>query len=220
MEFILDKGSNVKLVTVYEDMENLGTGKELFNFVKEKDLFKGKCCEVYGDFSLNGENILLVGLGKKEDINTNSLRKAFFKAGKELQKFKIEEVEIEIKDSFNLETKDLAAAIAEGLLHCEYAFDKYKTDKKEVTGLNKVYLDIKDGKKEELEEAIEEVKNLMDGIFLARDLVNERAINMYPEVLANSAKENLESLSVEVEVFGKEEIQELGMKAFLAVAEG
>ena len=43
---------------------------------------------------------------------------------------------------------------------------------------------------------------------------------MYPELLANSAKENLEDLDVEVEIFDKEKIEELDMKAFLAVAEG
>lgn len=220
MKFVIGKGSNVKAVLVHEEAEKIETGNELLKFVKEKDLFKGKCCEVYGDFSLNGENILLIGVGKKDKVTTNNLRKAFFKAAKELAKFKISEVEIEIKDCFDLEAKAVVAAIAEGLLHSEYSFDKYKTEKKEMVKLDQVYLDIATSNEDELNSAISEVKTVMEGVFLSRDLVNERAINMYPEILANSAKENLEPLNVEVEIFGKEAIKEIGMTAFLAVAEG
>ncbi len=220
MEFILGKGSNVKVVSVYEDMEDLKSGKKLLDFLKEKELFKGKSSEVYADLSLNGENILLVGLGKKEKITNDGLRKAFFKAGKELAKFKISDVEIEIKDTFGLDSKELISAIAEGLLHSQYAFDKYISEKKTKIDLEKVYIDVSNIEKEDFQEAIEEAEILIDGIFLARDLVNERSINMYPEILAKSAKDNLESLGVEVEIFEKDKIEELEMKAFLAVAQG
>ena len=220
MEFIIGKGSNFKLVTVYEDMVGMETGKELFDFLKEKDLFKGKSGQVYGDFSLKGENILLLGLGKKDKVNLNGLRKAFFKAAKELSKFKIDEIEIEIKELFGLDAKDIIGSIAEGLLQSEYTFDKYVSEKKNKAKLDKVYLNIESAKKEDLEAAIKEVEVLVDAIFLSRDLVNERAMNMYPEILANKAKENLEPLGVKVEIFDKKKIEELEMKAFLSVAEG
>src|SRR5699024_11895120 len=83
-----------------------------------------------------------------------------------------------------------------------------------------VYLDPSDAKEEEVLAAIEETETLVEGVFLARDLVNERAINMYPEILAKEAKENLEDLGVDVKVFGRNKIEELGMEAFLAVSEG
>ena len=187
---------------------------------KEKEFFKGKSGETYGDFSLNGENVLFLGLGKKDKVTLNSIRKSFFKSAKELAKFKVDEIEIKVKDHFDLEVKDLVGAIAEGFLQSEYAFDKYISEKKDKTNLEKVYIDIEDFKKEEFESTIQEIKNVVDGIFLSRDLINERAINMYPEILANSAKENLEPLHVKVEIFGRKEIEELGMQAFLAVAEG
>ncbi len=220
MEFIIGKGSTMKAVLVYEDMKDLKTGEKLFSFVKEKEIFKGKCCEVYGDFSLHGENILLIGLGKKDKISPNSLRKAFFKAGKELEKCKVDEIEIEIRELFGLEDSILVGAIAEGLLQSEYVFDKYVSKKENKTKLDKVYLDIESSNKGALEDSIKEVEILVDALFLSRDLVNERAINMYPEVLANKAKEVLDPLSVEVEVFNAKQIEALEMKAFLAVAKG
>ncbi len=220
MEFFIGKGSNIKLITVYEDQETVGTQKELFKFIKEEAFFKGKSGETYGDFSLNGEKVLFLGLGKKDKVTLNSIRKAFFKSAKELSKFKVDEIEIKINDHFDLEVKDLVGAIAEGFLQSEYVFDKYISEKKDKTKLEKVYMDIEDLKEEELESTIQEVKNVVDGIFLSRDLINERAINMYPEILANSAKENLEPLKVKVEIFGREKIEELGMRAFSAVSEG
>ncbi len=49
-------------------------------------------------------------------------------------------------------------------------------------------------------EAIKEIENIVDGIFLARDLVNEPAITMTPSILANDAKEELEKVGVKVEI--------------------
>ena len=220
MEFFIGRGSNIKLITVYEDQETVETSSELFKFIKEKELFKGKSAETYGDFSLNGENVLFLGLGKKDKITLNSIRKAFFKSANELAKFKVDQVEITLKDYFGLEVKDVVGAIAEGLLQSEYTFDKYISEKKDKTKLEKVYIEIEDLNKQEFESRIEEIKNIVDGIFLSRDLTNERAMNMYPEILASSAKENLEPLNVKVEILGEEKIDELGMKAFLAVSQG
>ena len=60
----------------------------------------------------------------------------------------------------------------------------------------------------------------MDGVFLARDLVNERANVIYPETLAKIAKEKLEEAGVKVTVYEEDEIEKIGMKAFLRVAAG
>ena len=52
---------------------------------------------------------------------------------------------------------------------------------------------------------------IVEGIFLARDLVNERAIVMTPKKLAGIAKEELEAVGVEVEVFGKKKFIIFGL---------
>lgn len=220
MEFTTGKENGVKVILVDEGMEDLEEGQELFDFLKEKELFEGKAGEVYGDFSIGNENKLLVGLGKKDKVTTETFRKSFFKAGKELQKFKASKADIKVNNLYGIEAREVVSSIAEGLLHVEYAFDKYKSEKKDKTKLEKVNLDVKGFKEEDLEEVTGEVQVMIDGVFLARDLVNERAMNMYPEILAQKAKENLEPLGVEVKVFEKEKIKELGMEAFLAVSEG
>ena len=94
------------------------------------------------------------------------------------------------------------------------------SDKKDKSSLEEVYFDVLEEKKEKALEAITEAEILSEAIFLTRDLVNERPMYMYPEVLANAAKENLEELGIKVDIYNKKAIEELGMKAFLAVAEG
>ncbi|MHC5879281.1 hypothetical protein ACYT69_10175, partial [Streptococcus pyogenes] len=64
------------------------------------------------------------------------------------------------------------------------------------------------------------ISNIVDGVNITRDLVNTPAIDMYPEVLANRAKELLEPLGIKVTIYDKKEIEEIGMTAFLAVAAG
>lgn len=53
----------------------------------------------------------------------------------------------------------------------------------------------------------EEIENIIEGVNLTRDLVNTPSNDLYPETLANEAKENLEKLGIKVEVYSKEEIK-------------
>lgn len=220
MEFILGQGGNIEIVFVKKDSENIEKGNELYSFLKERELFEGKLGEVYLDLSPKGENILLLGLGEEEKLDFDSLRKAFHKAGKELMKSKVKSVGVKVPNFKDLCYKKTISSITEGLIQSEYAFEKYLTEKKTNPSLEKVYFDVLEDKEDKVLDSIEETKNLMDGIFLARDLVNERAMNMYPEILANVSKENLENLGVTVDIFGRKEIEDMNMEAFLAVAEG
>ena len=69
-------------------------------------------------------------------------------------------------------------------------------------------------------EKITEASNVIDGVILARDLVNEPANILYPETLAERAALAGKESGFEVEILDKNEIEALGMKAFLEVAKG
>ena len=220
MNFNIGKGGEVEVLLVLGESTNLIKSGELFSYVKEKELFKGELSEIYTDVSPKGDNIILLGLGEEAKLNFNKIRQAFYKLGCELMKYKIESVGITIPRFGDLCYRKTMIAITEGLLQSEYGFEKYLTKKKIVPCVKEVYFDILEDKKDKVLQAIEETKIVMEGVFLARDLVNERSINMYPEVLAKAAKDILEGLDVVVEIHGKSEIEKLDMKAFLAVAKG
>lgn len=219
MEFILQKGGLIEVVLTFEDDNRKKDFKDLYDFIKDKKIFSGKSGEIYTNLSLNEDNVIFLGLGKEEELDFKSLRESFFKLGRELEKYKLESAGITIPKFNDLCYKKTNSAIVEGLLQTQYKFDKFKSDKKE-TSLKEIYLDVLEDKKDEVEDAIKEMEILTQGIFLTRDLVNEPAINMYPEALSKAAKENLEDLGVVVDIYDRQGIQEIGMEAFLAVAKG
>lgn len=220
MQFICNKGGEVEIVLVKEGEETIATGQKLYASLKEKELFKGELGEVYFYFSIEDKNILFVGLGKEQKISTNSLREAFYQAGKELMRHKVENVECPIPILNGISMNIVISALVEGFLQSEYAFEKHLTVKKVIPSIKEVYLDIEESNKEEVSTIIKETENIINGIFLARNLVNERAITMYPEVLADISKKELEKLNVKVEIFDTKHIEALHMDAFLAVAKG
>lgn len=220
MDFKLGKGGSIKVLPVFKEEKDVGQGKELYTYLKENELFKGNLGEVYTNVFPEDEKVIFLGLGEESKLTINALRKAFYNLGKDLMKFKIETVGMEIVKLNNLCYKGIISAIVEGLLQSEYSFEKYLTEKKIKPTVKEVYLNILEDKKDDVLESIKETEIIMDGVYLTRELVNERAINMYPEALANSAREELKGLDVEVEIFGKKEIEDLKMEAFLAVSEG
>lgn len=220
MKFILEKGGDVKVFLVEKDINNIENNNELYLYLKEKELFKGSLGETYFDLDIEGNSNLFLGIGKIEDLDVNGIRKAFYKAGKQLMASKVKSIEVKLESYNNLDLKDISLAIAEGLLHSEYSFEKYLSEKKTKISLEEIYLNVDSDKETKVLEGISEAEKLIEGIFLARNLVNERAINMYPEVLAQAARDNLEGLGVKVTVYGRKEIEDMDMKAFLAVTEG
>ncbi len=220
MKINIGKDGQVKAVFVFKEDEHLEESKELYSFIRNEELFKGNCGEIYSRLSPRGDNLLIVGLGEKDKLSLDSLRKASYKLGKKLMKLKIKNLGLAIPNFKDLSYDKVVQAIAEGLLQSEYSFEKYLTDKKTVPTVENVYFDVMESEKENSKKAIDEIQIIMDGIFLARDLVNEPAMYMTPEALAKNAKEELIELGVDVEIFGRKEIEELGMEAFLAVSEG
>lgn len=213
MKFYIARNGGLVAELAYEDkMEG-----EFLTYLKERELFSGKAEEVYfyTDEKLNSK--LLIGLGKEEKIDFELLRKIFFKVANVLLKNKIEEVELNIPKLNNLCNYRIASAIAEGMLHATYKYDKFKSEKKEQTDIVVNYNPNK-GKEHRAEKGIDEAVKLMEAIFLSRDLVNQPANVIYPETLANTAKEELEKNGVKVTIYGKKEIEELKMEAFLNVA--
>lgn len=220
MEFNLEQGGKTQILLVTKDAEKLDVQNELYQYLKEREIFKGNLSETYLDLNLNDENFLFLGLGKEEELDLNSIRKAFHKAGQNLMNCKTKTVGVSIPEFKDLDYKDVVAAATEGLLQSEYAFDRHLSEKKVKPTLEAVYFDIPENEKDNSLESIEETKSLVEGIFLARDLVNERAIDMYPEVLANRAKDSLKDLDIEVNIYDKKAIEDMNMVAFLSVAQG
>ena len=120
-----------------------------------------------------------------------------------------------------------AAAIADlalGMLLRAYSFAKYKTRSKGNGSEGKAAdkpaeITIHCGDPDEASAAFRVRKALADGVYLARDLVNEPANELGPVEFAERVK-GLQELGVEVEILDEHRLAEIGMRTLLGVAQG
>lgn len=181
-------------------------------FVKkaaEKEEFTGKSGKNLNvKLNLNDEvfELTIIGLGKKDKLDGFSLRKAIFPAVKELKNKSL---------AVFADGIELSKALLETLLIADYKFDKYKSKKEDAKEEKEATIDVLGNY---TEEDLNEAKVLVEGMKITRDLVNEPANVIYPETLADKATEYGKEYGFEVEVFGDERIEELGMTAFAEVA--
>jgi leucyl aminopeptidase len=117
-----------------------------------------------------------------------------------------------------------AASFALGALLRGYKFKKYKSKAKKKNGaeandrsLKKMVIHCDDPKA--ANQAFVSARAILDGVTLARDLVNEPANILGPAEFAARAKALTKS-GVRVEVLGLKALQKLGMNALLAVGQG
>lgn len=220
MKLLVGNTGEVEVLLSFKGDTNLNKADELYSYLLKKELFKSEVGEVFADVGYKGSNKLILGLGDRDKLDQEVLRKAFYKLGKELMKHKVESAFVELPKFEGLCYKKCAVSAGEGLLHSEYAFEKYLSKKKTFPTVKEFSFNYVDDYKESLEKALVEAQNIIDGIFLARDLTNEPAIYMTPTKLSEIAKEELEAVGVDVKVYGYEEIKEMKMEAFLAVTKG
>ncbi|RUM96443.1 leucyl aminopeptidase [Pseudaminobacter arsenicus] len=166
------------------------------------------------------DRLVALGAGKGSDLNDHAWLKLGGVVAAQLRKATDVSVVAEL-DGAKLGGAE-AAQLASGILLRSYSFDKYKTRKDEANGKEpskpaKITIHCSDpaGAKK----AFANAKAVVDGVTLARDLVNEPANALGPVEFAAHAKE-LEQLGVKVEVLTEKEMKKLGMGALLGVAQG
>ncbi len=113
-----------------------------------------------------------------------------------------------------------AADLALGIMLRAYAFDRYKTKRKddekppETRTVTVAVADVSGARK-----AYAAREAVGGAVTLARDLVNEPANVLYPEEFANRTLA-LKKFGVDIEVLDRKAMQKLGMNALLGVAQG
>ena len=113
-----------------------------------------------------------------------------------------------------------AADLAQGVRLRAYAFDRYKTKRKEdekPPEKRNVTICVSDAAAARKAYVAQEAVG--DGVLLARDLVNEPANVLYPEEFARRAAD-LKKVGVAVEVLDLKDLKKLGMNALLGVGQG
>ncbi len=185
--------------------------------------FKGKAggiVEVIAPTGVKASRILLAGLGKNEEFDANAAEKLaagvvgrLMASGETAITFAID-----LPKRNKLDEAELAVRLAFGAVLRSYRFDQYrKVAEDEKPTLKEIAVRTADpGKARRL---WDELSAVADGVFLARNLVNEPPNVLYPEEFARRAQE-LKKLGVKVEVFDVPAMKKLGMNALLGVGQG
>lgn len=208
MEIKITQNTEDSDVLVINKFEDEKTVIDLVNkYVIEKDGFEGKFGQTYLINTLGNMNIdkiLVIGFGKREDFDGNKMSEAVAKSIKKLISIKAKNAlfDFDIKEDFGKQ-----AAI--GAMVADYSYDKYKTDKSH--HLDKITF------KNFSETSINEGVILGEAMEFTRDLANTPAQIATPQYLADIAK-NIKG--VETKIYEKDEIQKMGMGAYLAVGQG
>ena len=169
--------------------------------------------------------LVAIGAGKPDGLDGHAWLKIGGTVATQLRKDG--EVAV-IADLAGAEVDAAAVAnLAAGILLRSYTFDKYKTKKddaegekaKEAKPAKPARITVHCGNPTAVRKAFAEAEAVVDGVRLARDLVNEPANVLGPVEFAARAKE-LEALGVTVEILTEKEMQKLGMGALLGVGQG
>jgi leucyl aminopeptidase len=168
--------------------------------------------------------VILAGLGKAAKLNAVQAEDAGGKIYVAAEKSGAQHITLVVdEDASNLKAGEIAARFAAGLQLRSYKFTKYKTSKKAGTKSGKskpVKFDIVVSKPADAEKLFARLGAVTEGVFFARDLVNEPPNEVVPELFARRIVKELKPLGVEIEILDEKKMQKLGMGAILAVGMG
>ena len=186
------------------------------------DRFTGKngsTLEIITPVGLDVPRLVMVGTGKERDLKGRDVVKL---GGVAMGKVPSTATQATIVAEFAAGAlkADQIADLALGARLRAYAFDRYKTKRKEgEERAAKVEVNFACANPTAAEKAWTRAMGVADGVVLARDLVNEPANVLYPAEFARRASA-LRKLGVVVEVLDVAAMKKLGMGALLGVGQG
>ncbi|MCS5662541.1 MAG: leucyl aminopeptidase [Dehalococcoidia bacterium] len=197
------------------------TQKKLINSAIKEEIFNGKTgsslCLITG--SAKPSQLLLVGIGKREELNAETLRRAAGTAGKLLSGSKLKSVGVMLTNVLSTAGgKECGQSVSEGLQLGAYDFKSYKSSMNKGPKFIKIRILDKDSISNS--NAVKHGALRAVSANLARTLGNTPANDMNPGKLADEATKICKSEGLEFKVLEEKEMKKLGMGMLLGVSQG
>jgi leucyl aminopeptidase len=216
------EGENV-LGPVVSELDK-ALGGALHELVQSKE-FEGKANEVVL-FHTHGKvpvkRLILVGLGKKQDLSLDQIRQALGQAAKRVRQAKAASFSVALPTALPVGASlgDVAQAMAEGAILGSYQFNAYRSEAatREVAAMS-----VLTSHKDELRELSEGVRRgvaTAEATVFVRDLCNHPSNVMTPSRIAAEAKAIAKETGVGLKILEQKDMEQLGMGALLGVAKG
>ncbi|XEG71397.1 leucyl aminopeptidase [Pseudomonas sp. abacavir_1] len=173
--------------------------------------------------NLKAERVLLVGAGKERELSDRQYRKLVSSVLGNLKSLgggdavlALGDLAVKGRDAHG-KARLLVETLADGL----YVFDRFKSQKADAPKLKKITLLADKADAPAVEQGAKEAQAIANGMALTRDLGNLPPNLCHPSFLADEAKALAKAhKNLKVEVLDEKKLRELGMGAFLAVAQG
>ncbi len=186
---------------------------------------KGKLGEVTVVHTLGlmpPRRLALVGIGKRQTADAETLRRAIANAVKNLARIGVKRIAVAI-DSFAISgtaAEDVAIALTEGALLATYRYQRKSTDEETVALETVEFVAPQRRQVAALEKGVKLGSVMAAATNFARDLVNAPASEITPTALADHARAIAERYGLLCEVYDERWIEEAGMGALRAVSLG
>jgi leucyl aminopeptidase len=186
--------------------------------------FKGKAgqvLEVVAPEGLGVPRLYMVGLGAARAVKVAGLEKTAGSMVSRLNAARIKQASVAadpIADS-DVADADIAVHLAMGAQLAAYRFDGYFTKQKPDQKPTLTKFAVMTKAQARAKKGWEIQSAIAQGVYLARDLVNEPPNILYPESFAKKCKA-LASHGLKVEVLGEKQMEKLGMGSLLGVGQG
>ncbi|MBX9914024.1 MAG: leucyl aminopeptidase [Pseudomonadaceae bacterium] len=173
--------------------------------------------------NLKAERVLLIGSGKEAELTDRQLRKLVAATLSVLKglggtdaALAFAELTVKGRDCYST-----SRLIVETLADGGYLFEQFKSHKAAPHALKKITLLAEKAQLAEVERASQHAQAIASGMALTRDLGNLPPNLCHPSYLAEQAKAMGKAhKALKVEILDQKQLKELGMGAFLAVAQG
>jgi leucyl aminopeptidase len=174
---------------------------------------------IHGPIGLGAARFLLVGAGKREAFNGSVARKVVGAALRYLKNRSIRKFALLAREKDR--TEDFAQAVAEAVVTANFESDKYKTDKKTDKSIEAVALaGYRETDKTAGEKGLAKGTVIGEAQNFTRELVNEPANKLTPQILAQRAEAMAREAGLAVEILDEQKIADLKMGALLSVSQG
>ncbi len=174
---------------------------------------------IHGPIGLGASRFLLVGAGKREAFNGTVARKVVGSALRYLKSRSIRKFALLAREKDR--TEDFAQAVAEAVVTANFESDKYKTDKKGDKSIEEVVLaGYREADKAAGQKGLTKGTVIGEAQNFTRDLVNEPANKLTPQILAQRAEAMAREVGLSVEILDEQKISDLKMGALLSVSQG
>ena len=200
-------------------------GGSLRKLVQSKE-FEGKANEVllyHTQGKVPAKRLLLVGLGKKNEVTLEAIRQALGSAAKRVRQAKVGSFAVALPTVVpdGMSWVEVAQAMVEGAILGSYQFTVYRTtatSEHDVAGM-RILIPQKDRLRQVTEGVRRGVATAEATVFV-RDLCNHPSNVLTPTRVAREAKTIAKTERISIKILEQKEMERLGMGALLGVARG